>query len=394
MADQAYSANWNPEPQFGMRALWRLAIWGGLATVALFAAAISAYSNAGSQRQSAAINSDQISSGQASSGQTGAGQAAPSQATSGQGTAQPRTSAAEFGARPSETAEETRRLAEAVRSLAAERDQVLTRIASLERNLDGVTGSIKSDRSANPPQTVLPIQAQTPSVQTPIQAPPPTAPAAVAAAPVARPAPPPAASPAAAAAAPVARPEAPAAPVTEAAITPAKTPALQRSSASDTAQTTAPDAGNRAAAASPSNSNLVRVSAPPEPLATTAGFGLGVDVGGAVNYEGLRTLWRSTKNSDLALPDELYPVVAVRENGKTHGIDLRLIVGPIADAESAERLCDTLSAAHHYCQPVAFEGQRLSLNDAASAKAAHAAPSVPALRTVPETPHFRAVTGK
>ena len=39
MAEQAYSANWNAEvPRLGMPALWRLAIWGGLATSALFAA--------------------------------------------------------------------------------------------------------------------------------------------------------------------------------------------------------------------------------------------------------------------------------------------------------------------------------------------------------------------
>jgi hypothetical protein len=203
-------------------------------------------------------------------------------------------------------------------------------------------------------------------------------------------------------AAPVARPESPAAPGTEAAITPAKAPAWQQSGANDAAKITAPDAGNagnRAAAVSPSNSNLVRVSAPAEALAAAVGFGLGVDVGGAINYEGLRTLWQSTKNSDPALPEELYPVVTVRENGKTHGVDLRLIVGPIADAEAAERLCDALSAAHHYCQPVAFEGQRLSLIDTAPPKAAsvpshHGAPSVPALRVVPETPHFRAVIGK
>jgi hypothetical protein len=42
-------------------------------------------------------------------------------------------------------------------------------------------------------------------------------------------------------------------------------------------------------------------------------------------------------------------------------VELRLVIGPIADVELAARMCGTLSAAHHYCQPVAFEGQRLSL---------------------------------
>ena len=110
-----------------------------------------------------------------------------------------------------------------------------------------------------------------------------------------------------------------------------------------------------------SASNPGRVSAPTEPLAMAAG--LGIDVGGAGSYEGLRTLWKSTKTGEAELPEEAYPVVTVRENGKTHGVELRLVIGPIADVELASRLCGTLSAAHHYCQPVAFEGQRLSLID-------------------------------
>ena len=56
-------------------------------------------------------------------------------------------------------------------------------------------------------------------------------------------------------------------------------------------------------------------------------------------------------------------MVTVRENSKTHGVELRLVIGPIADVELASRLCGTLLAGRHYCQPVAFEGQRLSLID-------------------------------
>ena len=102
--------------------------------------------------------------------------------------------------------------------------------------------------------------------------------------------------------------------------------------------------------------------------------GLGIDVGGASNYEGLRTLWKTTRTAEAEFPEEVYPVVTARENGKTHGVELRLVIGPIADVELASRLCGTLSAAHHYCQPVAFEGQRLSMIDAA-----------PAVKTAPAT---------
>jgi hypothetical protein len=152
----------------------------------------------------------------------------------------------------------------------------------------------------------------------------------------------------------------------------------------------APDAGSRAV---PSAANPVHASAPAEPPA--AASGMGVDVGGAINYEGLRTLWRSIKNGDPALQDELYPMVAVRENGKTRGVELRLLVGPIADAEAAARLCMTFSATHHYCQPVAFEGQRLSQVDSAPPKAAPAhrpAPSSSASypEPLPASQHVRA----
>jgi hypothetical protein len=446
MAEQPYSADWNAEaPQFGraaklgaqapagvqasvgmqapfgMQALWRLATWGSLATFALFAAVISAYSTATSQRPTASITpgqktsgqvlgqvtlsqatpspltSSQATSGQATSGQASSAQASSGQATSGQTTSGPansaqgttpaRTSTADFGARPDETAQEMKRLAEAVRALAADHEQVLARIVTLERNLDGVTGSIKRDRITGLQPTPPPSPAQNPSA---------------AAIPAARPdipAVPMAAAPMAAApmtatlmtAAPV-----PAGPVTEAAIAPVP-PAPQPSGASDPAQTAAPDAGNRAAPSAP----LVRVSkvepaeAPAEPMVTG---GLGVDVGGASNYEGLRTLWHSTLNSDPTLLEQFYPVVAIRENSKTHGVDLRLVVGPIPDAQAAAGLCATLSAAHHYCQSVAFEGQRLSLNDTAPSKltpaARHRSGSGSQAKFEPETPHFKAVIGK
>jgi hypothetical protein len=312
MTEQVLSANWTAEPpQLGMRALWRLAIWGGGATFALFIGVISVFfSGTGLHRQTASAATGQISTVQTSPVQ---------------GVAQPQTTAGDFAPRANETAEETRRLAEAVRTLAADRDQALSRIAALERDLDGVTGAIKHDRA--------------PALPPPLQPPP---------------------NPSAAA-----TPKA-AAPMTEAAVTPAPTPASQPSAAGPT-PLAAPVPDDHAATAS----DAVPVSA--EPLAT--GAGLGVDIGGAGNYEGLRTLWRSTKNNDPALLEELYPVVAVRENGKTHGADLRLVIGPLDDAESAARLCATLAAAHHYCQPVAFEGQRFSMNDAGPTKAPPAGPS-------------------
>jgi hypothetical protein len=347
MSEEHFSATRDAEvSQLGMQALWRLAIWGGLATFALFAAVMATYSHAGSQRQTASI-------------------------TSGQTTKQPVAAARESAIQPSETAEETLRLAEAVHALAADRDQLLTRIAAVERNLDGVTGSIKRDRIVGPQQAQAQIPPQLPSQvppQVPTQVPAQTLVQSPSQAPIQVPTQvptptlvqiPPQASPqnppAAVTPAPLGRPETPPTPATEAAVSSTQPPAAQQSGPGDAAPMVAPDAGNRPAAPS---SNLANATALAPPAS-----GLGVDVGGAANYEGLRALWRATKNNDPTLLEELYPVVSVRENGKTHGADLRLVIGPIADAEAASRLCMILASAHHYCQPVAFEGQHLSPAD-------------------------------
>src|ERR1700722_12079231 len=110
MTEQILSANWNAEPpRLGMQALWRLSVWGGSATFALFIGVISVFfSGTGSHRQTAAAATGQISTAQMSPVE---------------GVAQPRTTAGDFAPGANETAEQTRRLAEAVRTLAADRDQ-------------------------------------------------------------------------------------------------------------------------------------------------------------------------------------------------------------------------------------------------------------------------------
>jgi hypothetical protein len=335
-------------------------MWGGFATFALLVAVLSAlFSHSGSPRAAAPIEqgaASQVPASQLSLNPASAGHATSGQSISAQGSAQPRAAAAEAGPRAEETAEEIRRLAEAVRALAADRDRVLVRLAAIERNLEGITGSIRRDRPAGAPPTAPQApSAAAPQIPSPSPAAqlPPFAPSAVAAP----------------------RAEPTAALMIEAALPPVAAP----TGPGDAAAAVGPDAGK--AAASPSNpttgpslSASPSPSPSPSPMSTpadplVAASGLGVDIGGALNYDGLRTLWRSTKNGEPLLPDELYPLVAVRENGKTHGPELRLVVGPIADAEAAARLCTSLAAAHHYCQPVAFEGQRLSKIDPPAGKA-------------------------
>jgi hypothetical protein len=283
------------ERTFNMRSLWRLAIWGSSAAVALAIAVGAGYSDTGSRRLIAAAT-----------------------ASGGAGTAQKAAPPAQAAMRPAENEPETRRLAEAVRVLAADRERLVARIGTLERNLEDITGSIKRQAATAADGAA-----------------PPPAPAA--------------SSPAAVAAAP--------APAREAAVTPpaeASGPA-RRPAATAPAEPT-PAGADRAAA----------LDAPGDPSAAESvarRTELGVDVGGAVNFDGLRVLWSSTKGSNAGLFEGLHPVVAVRENSRTKAVELRLIAGPLANAEAAARVCATLSAARRYCQPVAFEGQRLAQAD-------------------------------
>ena len=262
----APARDWIPEARertFDMRSLRRLAVWGGSASLALLVAVIAGYSDAGSRRATA-------------------------------------QKLAETPSRVAEIDAETRRLADTVRVLAAERERLAARIDSLERNVEDMTGSTKR-------QSEKPSAGGT-------------------------------SSPAAGTAASVPAREG------AAAAEPSTAPAPARQPAGGAEPQTA--ARNPGAGDEPSKAEL------------------GIDVGGAANFGALRVLWTSTKGGNPALFEGLYPLVAVRENGRTKAAELRLVVGPLADVEAATRLCAALSATHRSCRPVAFEGQRLADADA------------------------------
>src|SRR5262245_15367454 len=107
--------------------LGRHLLWAGVAAVALGIAVLAAQSQTGTQRLAGI-------SGRDTAGATAPRAPAPA--------APPRQ--AETAARPAEPDTDTRRLAETVRQLTADRDRLLARIDALERSLD-VTGSIPRD---------------------------------------------------------------------------------------------------------------------------------------------------------------------------------------------------------------------------------------------------------
>ena len=267
---------------FDMRSLLRLGLWGTAASAALALTVIAAYSTAGSQRL----------------------QVAMSQSTGERPSASP---PAQLEGRAAEIANETQRLSEAVRALATDRDRLLTRIATLERGLEDITGATR--RQPAPPSPEAP---------------------------------------------PIAAGAVPPSGVAQPLISGPDTlaPAAGPNPSPTMPQAAAPPPATRVA-------NAPVLDPLPEAEPAKPGPELGVDVGGATSFEGLRVLWNSTKRANSTLFDGLNPLVVVRES-KTHGVDLRLIAGPLADQEAAARLCTTLSAARRHCQPAPFEGQQFT----------------------------------
>jgi len=261
--------------------LVRFLVWGGLAAVALGGAMLAAQTQTGTQRLAEIFGSRSPTNGMARSA---AALAAPA--------AVPQRADAEI---------ESRRLAESIRVLAADRDRLLARLDAIERSLD-VTASTARDTAAalaaNPPSSpavpVPPVWSLVPNNLPP------------------------------------------------AAGVPASTPAA--------AASTGPveDKGG-----------LVANEQAAESVATRTEFG--VDIGGHSTFEGLRSLWTGLKANHAALLEGLRPVVAVRESAKPGVLELRLVVGPLNNASTAARLCASLIAGGLPCQPAIFDGQRFAL---------------------------------
>jgi hypothetical protein len=278
------------EEESGSSFLSRFLVWGGLTAVALGTAALAAQTQTGGERLAHLL------------GKEGA------VLLGARSTSSPPPAAVQ----PSDTELESRRLAEAVRVLAADRDRLLARLDTLERNLD-VTGSIPREH----PVPEFPAAGSTqlpPNWSIVPRNLPPAAGVAV--------------------------------PGESTAAAPGQSapPANHASPAQQTSRATAGFVVNGPAA---------------ESVATKTEFG--IDVGGDSSFEGLRALWASLKGSQATLLEGLRPVVAVREGAKPGILELRLVVGPLTNAGAAARLCATLAGTGVLCQPTIFDGQRLAL---------------------------------
>jgi hypothetical protein len=255
-------------PKFGLRDLFRLAVWGVSAAGALFVALFAATTETGRDRLFVAI-------------------------------AEIHEVLMPTGVKPIRPldAREGRRLAETVRSLAADRERLVARVATLEQSLDSITGSIAQVEKAEKAARATP--------------------------PAAAPVPPALSAP----------------PI-------ASTPPVET-----TPTKSAPDEEVTSSLTMP----------PQQPAAGAAKTEFGLDLGSATTVEALRTAWTAALRRHGPLLEGLRPVVQMRERPRPAGMELRLIAGPVPSAAAAARLCISMTAAGAICAPSVFEGQRLAV---------------------------------
>jgi hypothetical protein len=309
------TANWNV--RFDMSALIRLGIWGACAVAALACAVFAARFELPARP----------------TGETQAAAVAPTDVTRLINTAQ-------LTARVNEVDAENRRLAESVRMLGVDQDRLTARVSVIERNLDGMTGSItRSDNQSTPVRT---ITAESAPISTTSNA-----------------------LPTSAASAPM-----PIAPPLRSPITltsaPQPPPAIQPASATTEAPTSRSgrlamiESYARAKSESvPGVRAATNGDSPADSVVTTTDFG--VDLGGAASVNGLRTLWISLKTKHAQLLNGLWPIISVHDRAKPGAVELRLVAGPLSNAGLAARLCTSFAGLGVPCQPAVFDGQRLAL---------------------------------
>jgi hypothetical protein len=237
---------------------------------------------------------------------------------------------------------ETKRLTETVRKLTADRDRLSARVATLEQNLNDLTGSIA--RAQPPAQNAAAAPAAASRPDTAEAFPPP--------------APPDVASTSSAGgdsrsiAPPANQPAAPA----------ATAPTTARPSRMATIESYV-TSSTPPAAAGPSEARVAATTPTPDaaPPADTPANGFAIDLGTATNVNTLRAHWGSIKTAHPTILDGMRPLVSVRQSSRPGFTEFHLVAGPIADADAAAKICQLLANARVACRPSTFDGQRLDL---------------------------------
>lgn len=293
----------------GLSLLLRLCAWGGGATLALAAVAITIRTDTGSQR----LRETYAAFGN--------------------------SAVAAIPAREKDA--ETRALEAQVRALIADRERMAARMASLERHLDDMTGSIQRQTASQATSQATPNAAPTPAPQSP--------PIAAAPAVAATTSPPP--SLARVAALPSSVP----------AFDPLARPVLNDTAAGwpaadekDEPQLRPDELEGQMAVPLPPPRFI---AAPPEPPPLPK-VEFGIELGSAATMEQLRARWTTVKANYGPLLTGLQPI-AVRERRPNGGTEYKLIAGPVAHLTAARQLCARFVDAHAVCRPAKFDADQV-----------------------------------
>lgn len=195
-----------------------------------------------------------------------------------------------------------RQLAQTVRGLAEDRDRIMTRLAAVEHDIDDITGSITRQIEAVKATTAQSMPAW------PADVPP--------------------------------------------------VPAMLTSGES-IAQPIVPPVADLAPALPANAMAEAGATSPPEAPATSPAYG--ADIGSASSMKALQVRWAGIRAAHARAFEGLQPVVMLRDNPRLNRVELRLVVGPFANAERAAQLCVTLAASHLPCEPTMFDGRHLAL---------------------------------
>jgi SPOR domain len=333
------------------RGLWRAGSWGLAAAVSLAAVAVVTQTDVGKTRLQ-----DAVAQAPALRHVFLAGNASQRPAAT--------TPARPVAAMPVHTADnkaEMQRLETAMRTLTADRDRLAGRLASLEQNLDDMTGSIKAVTDATAAARAATDEVKVKIAQRPPAAPPPVAPPTMNFPPIISMvgAAPPSATPAA---------------LTSIAGKPAESKPSRplEANAQAPSEPGAPVKHDAAPAhAAPSAPpaappKLVAVPMPPTHVASAtretaqpaapARHEFGIDVAGARSIGALHAQWAAVKSNFGPLLVGMHPLAAPHHKGHSR---YRLVVGPVPSLAAAARICARLTAAGSLCEPANFVGTRL-----------------------------------
>jgi hypothetical protein len=265
--------------------LWRASFWGGATVVALATAILMTQTDIGAQRLHLIFDGEPAAS-------------------------RPVTQA-EFAPRPDLEAQkrETLRLEAQVRELAADRERLNARIATLEQNLTDMTGSIKRELAA--------VATATPP------SPPPT----------------------------LAMP----------ATTSPGPHASQTGHADDEPDAKEADALPQVAPplGEPIPLPQMRVAAATAGDIPGSSKEIGIDLGGARSLEIMQARWAAVKANFGPLLNGLRPLVA--HDNRPKMIPYRLIVGPLPNAAAAAQVCARFAASKVTCRATKFAGDTLAM---------------------------------